>query len=240
MGAYARSEVLRTFRNTRFLVFSLVFPLVLFVIIAGPNRHEDILGVPIPLYFMGGMTAFGSMMAVVSSGGRIAAERQIGWNRQLRLTPLRPGTYLATKVLCGYLLAGLTIVLVGAVGIALGVRLSVGEWAATIGLVLVGLAPFAAFGVAAGHLVSVDSLGPLMGGVTSILALLGGAWGPIASRGALLTVSKATPSYWLTAASRTGLRGAGWPLQGWLVVAVWTVAMTALATWAYRRDTGRI
>lgn len=68
MGAYARSEVLRTFRNTRFLVFSLVFPLVLFVIIAGPNRHEDILGVPIPLYFMGGMTAFGSMMAVVSSG----------------------------------------------------------------------------------------------------------------------------------------------------------------------------
>ena len=42
---------------------------------------------------MTGMTAWGTMVAVVSSGGRIAAERSVGWTRQLRVTPLKTGTY---------------------------------------------------------------------------------------------------------------------------------------------------
>ena len=36
--AYTRFELLRTFRNWRLLVFSLGFPLVLFFMIAAPNR----------------------------------------------------------------------------------------------------------------------------------------------------------------------------------------------------------
>ena len=239
LATYTRYELLRTFRNVRFLVFSLVFPLVLFLLIAGPNRHEEIAGIPLPLYFMTGMTAFGTMMAVVSSGGRIAAERQIGWNRQLRLTPLRPRTYLLTKVASGYALAGLSIVVIGGAGIALGVRLSAGEWLTLVGLVLVGLVPFAALGIAIGHLVSVDSLGPLMGGLTSILAMLGGAWGPLASGGTLKVISEAMPSYWLVQAGKSALGGGLWPAKGWIVVAVWALAFTRLALWAYRRDTKR-
>ena len=42
--AYTRYELLRTFRNRRFFLFSLGFPLVLYFLIAGPNRHEDDLG----------------------------------------------------------------------------------------------------------------------------------------------------------------------------------------------------
>jgi len=72
LATYTRFELLRTARNVRFLVFSLVFPLLLFFLIAGPNRHATLAGVGLPLYFMGGMIAFGTMMAVVSSGGRIA------------------------------------------------------------------------------------------------------------------------------------------------------------------------
>ena len=33
--------------------------------------------------------------------------------------------------------------------------------------------------------------------------------------------------------------GSGWGARGWLVDAVWTVALGALAVRAYRRDTGR-
>ncbi|MCU1457750.1 MAG: transporter permease, partial [Actinomycetia bacterium] len=36
---YTRFELLRTFRNVRFMLFSLLFPLVLFLLVAGPNRH---------------------------------------------------------------------------------------------------------------------------------------------------------------------------------------------------------
>ena len=37
---------------------------------------------------MVGLAAFGAMNAVLGSGGRIVAERAVGWNRQLRPTPL--------------------------------------------------------------------------------------------------------------------------------------------------------
>lgn len=90
--AYTRFELVRTFRNARLMAFSLGFPLVLFFIVATPNRSEHNLsgsGISIPLYFMVGLVAFGAMSALISSGSRIATERTDGWTRQLRITPLR-------------------------------------------------------------------------------------------------------------------------------------------------------
>src|SRR4029453_4398369 len=98
--AYTRLEVLRTFRNRRFFIFSLVFPFVLYLLLAAPNRDEtDFLnsGVSAPLYYMVGLIAFGTMVAVIAGGARIAAERSVGWNRQLRLTPLTVPAYFRTK-----------------------------------------------------------------------------------------------------------------------------------------------
>ena len=40
-ATYTRYELLRTFRNRRFFIFSLVFPLILYFLIAGPNRDQD-------------------------------------------------------------------------------------------------------------------------------------------------------------------------------------------------------
>ena len=107
-STYVRYELIRNFRNRRFFVFSVGFPLVLYLLIATPNRHERSLsgtGISAPLYFMVGLAALGAMNAVVGGGGRIALERVLGWTRQLRLTPLRPRTYFATKVLAAYLTA---------------------------------------------------------------------------------------------------------------------------------------
>ncbi|QXC62907.1 ABC transporter permease [Aquihabitans sp. G128] len=236
---YARYEVLRTFRNTRFFIFSLVFPVVLYLLIAGPNRHEKVSGIPLPLYFMTGMAAFGTMMAIVSTGGRIAAERQVGWNRQLRLTPLRPSAYFSAKVLCGYGLAAVSILVLYALGIGFGVHLSARAWLTMTGLILVGLVPFAALGIAVGHLVSTDSMGPAMGGITSLLALLGGVWGPIAEHGFLHDLSQAIPSYWLVQAGKVALEGHAWPMKGWVVIGIWSLVLGRVAAWSYRRDTAR-
>ena len=38
-ASYIRFELLRTFRNRRFFLFSFGFPLVLYFLIAGPNGH---------------------------------------------------------------------------------------------------------------------------------------------------------------------------------------------------------
>jgi ABC-2 type transport system permease protein len=120
-ATYTRYGLIRAFRNRRLFILSLVFPLVLYVAIAGPNRNEHDLGgtgIAAPLYFMVGLAAFGTMNAVIGAGARIAAERSVGWNRQLRLTPLSARAYLLTKVLTAYLMALVTIVLLYAEGVA--------------------------------------------------------------------------------------------------------------------------
>ena len=242
MITYARYEIVRTFRNRRFFVFSVGFPLVLYFVIAGPNRNEQDFagsGLPAALYYMIGLTAFGTMNTVLSTGTRIAGERAAGWNRQLRLTPLTTRDYFRTKVVVAYLLALITIVILYASGISLGVHLSAGEWARMTGLILVGLVPFIALGVLMGHLLTTDSIGPAMGGTTALLSLLGGVWFPITS-GTMHDIAEALPSYWLVQASHVSIGGGGWGTKGWLVMAAWTVVLGVLAARVYQRDTKKV
>jgi ABC-2 type transport system permease protein len=240
---YTRYELVRTFRNRRFFIFSLAFPLILYFAIAGPNRHEHDLGntgISAPLYFMVGLTAFGTMNAVLAAGARIAAERSVGWNRQLRLTPLTPRAYFRAKVVTGYLMAFTTIAVVYAAGASLGVGMPVGRWVHMTVMLLLGLVPFVALGILYGHLLTSDSIGPALGGTTAVFALLGGIWFPVSSSGALHYLAEALPSYWLVQAGHIGVGGSSWPATGWLVIAAWTVALTGAARWAYRRDTRRV
>lgn len=234
---YLRYEVLRTWRNRRFMIFSLIFPLILFLAIAGPHKNLKIENVPFPLYYMTGMIAWGSMVAVISSGARIAAERSVGWTRQLRVTPLPTWSYFNAKIFCGYMMAILSIAVLIAAGTSVGVRLDAEQWLVMVGLLLVGLIPFAVIGIMFGHLFKIDSLGPAIGGVTSLFALLGGSYGPLVTGGPLLKVVKVLPSYWLVQAGKTALRGGGWPLEAWVVIAAWTLVSSVLAVRVYRQDT---
>jgi ABC-2 type transport system permease protein len=238
---FVRYELIRTFRNRRFFVFTVGFPLVLYFLIAAPNRHEHDLagsGISAPLYFMVGLAALGTMNAVVGSGARIAFERVTGWTRQLRLTPLRPRAYLGTKVAAGYLSALLTIMALYAAGLLLGVHLSAGRWLQMTGLLLLGLLPFAALGIMLGHLLGVEAVGPTIGGLSGLLGFLGGVWFPLGN-GVMRDIAQALPSFWLVQASHVSLGGQDWNATGWLVVAAWTVALSLLAAYAYRRDTAR-
>jgi ABC-2 type transport system permease protein len=241
-AAYIRFELLRTFRNRRFFLFSFGFPLVLYFLIAGPNRNVHSLdgtGLSAPLYYMVGLAAFGSMNAMLGTGARIAAERQVGWNRQLRTTPLTTRTYFRAKVLTAYIVAIASLLLLALAGIVLGVRLPAAEWIHMSWLMLIGLVPFAVMGIAIGHLVAAESIGPVIGGSTALLAFLGGTWFPITGNGALHTIAQALPSYWLVQAAHVALGGSGWDARGWIVIGLWTAGLLAVAARAYRRDTRR-
>jgi len=98
---------------------------VLFLAVAGPHKGVIEDGVSLPLYWMTGMIAWGSMVAVISSGARIAAERAVGWTRQLRVTPLPTWSYFSAKIFCGYMMALLSMIVLFAAGSLIGVRLDV-------------------------------------------------------------------------------------------------------------------
>jgi ABC-2 type transport system permease protein len=240
---YTRYELLRTLRNRRFFLLSLGFPLILYYLIAGSQRNVSSLagtGLSAPLYYMVGLASFGTMAAMLSSGARIAAERAVGWNRQLRITPLSPRNYFRTKVITAYMMALLSLLALYIAGTTLGVRLPADQWLKMTGLIIVALVPFAALGILLGHKLTPDSIGPALGGGVSLLAFVGGTWFPITGSGFLHDVAQFVPSYWLVQASHVALGGHPWPARAWVVMAGWTVVLSIAAARAYRQNTGRV
>jgi ABC-2 type transport system permease protein len=239
---YTRFELRRIFRNRRFFFFSLGFPLVFYFVISVPNRGTDNFansGVSAPLYYMVGLASFGTMMAMVSTGARIAGERQVGWTRQLRITPLSARAYIRAKVLTAYAASLITVGALYISGASLGVSMPASQWIQMTLLIIIALLPFAALGIFLGHLLNVDAIGPATGGTVSLLAFVSGTWFPVTS-GFLHDLAVWLPSYWLVQAGRLPIDGHPWGVQGWAVVIGWTIVMGVAAMWAFRRDTGRV
>jgi ABC-2 type transport system permease protein len=239
--AYLRSEIRRNFRNPRYLVFALGMPLVLFAAFGAAESREHLSGITVSAYVMVSMATFGAMSAVFSTGGRIAVERSIGWNRQLRITGLTGRAYVAGKAIAGFAVAVPSLVVVfGAGAMASHVHLSAGKWLATGLSILLALLPIAGLGVWLGYVAKAESVQAVAGGIYSLLSLLGGLWLPVTlfPRWAV-DVAKTLPMYWVAQAGRQALQGSwvGW--SGVSVLAVWTLVFGALASRAYGRSTLR-
>ena len=211
-------------------VLSLGFPLVLYLVFAGPQRNTHDFGgsgIDAPLYYMIGLAAFGTMSACSR-----AARASPPSARRLE-PPAAADAAPVSRVLRREGRDGLRARPRHArrarrAGTALGVRLSAGRWLEMTALILVGLIPFAAIGIFIGPQIGVDSIGPAMGGTTALFALLGGTWYPLQD-GTLRDIGRDLPSYWLVQASHVSLGGSAWSRHGWLVVAAWTVGFTILA-----------
>jgi ABC-2 type transport system permease protein len=240
-STYLTTEVRRTLRAPRYFVFVIGMPVALFLLFSALYGTGTQDGVGAKAWLMVSMSVFGAMGATVSIGGRIAGERQAGWTRQLRLTPMPGWAYVVAKAVTALLVAVPALALVYAVGAAAeGVRLPAREWALAAGWSLLALVPFVALGIWLGHRLTVDVLGPLSGALFTGLGVLGGVWFPVDQLpSGLQGLAKALPSYWLAQAGREPLAGSwiGW--HGVSVLAVWTVVFALLGARAYRRDTAR-
>ena len=248
---YTRYELLRLFRNRQSLIFSLLFPLVMYFVLAAPNKNDHNFGgskqhptgLFAPQYYMVGLLglrrdgggalgrsphrgrAHGRLEPAVATHAADAA--QLSAHEDAHELP--DGDRRHRPALCRRHLAS-------------ACRLTFGEWvemtAATCSIALV---PFAVLGIAVGHLLNDDAVGPAIGGGVGLFAFLGGTWFPITGSGVFTQFCQLLPSYWLVQAGHVGL-GAGnpWGVKGWVVIAAWTVAGAVFAMWAYRRDTRKV
>ncbi|KQC40037.1 ABC transporter permease [Frankia sp. ACN1ag] len=235
---YVRSEITRVWRNTRLLIFTLLLPIILFGAFSAGSEGDRLGDLDVAPYIMISMASFGAMNAVLGSAGRIATERSIGWNRQLRLTALTGPQYVLAKATTGFTLAVLPIVAVFVAGDAMrGVRLSAGTYLGAGASILLGLVPLAAFAIWLGYLVRPENMQAITGGVFSLLALAGGIWVPVENfPGWLADVVKLLPMYWSAQAGRAVLAGGWIGGRGLVTLAVWTVVLGAAAGRAYLRD----
>ena len=235
---YLRLELLLTYRNTRYLIFTLGIPVVLFLVIGGAFEGS-VFGISGQTWYMINMATFGAFGAVLGVGARIAVERDAGWNRQLRLTPLPPQGYVIGKVVVGMLLALPSLLLVCAAGRLTGdVELSGVQWAQVIGLGWLAVLPMAAVGVGLGYLARGDTAQAVNGGVVMMMSMFGGVWFPVddSSPAWIRTLADAMPTYWITQIARAPLTH-DWPqIGGWLVLAAWTLVGIRVAARRYLAD----
>ena len=239
---YLVFDLRRMMRNRRVMIFSILMPLVLFLVF-GMNlkgEHMDD-GMSAAAYVMISMAMFGSMSAAMSIGGAIALERDGGWNRTLRLTPLRPQSYIMSKILLSLSLAIPPLVVVFAVAVlGADVRMSAGDWATVALTAWLGALPFAGIGLIIGYLAKPDSVQPISGLLTILVAAFGGLWVPIENMPSLMKhIAELTPAYWTGLTARSPLTHAGFDAKALLVVLGWTVVLGAIGLRRFRADTAR-
>ncbi|HEY0500010.1 MAG TPA: ABC transporter permease [Kutzneria sp.] len=237
MGALLTFEVRRLVRSPRFFIFTVAFPLAMFLAFgAAYGADPGALTV-----LMVSMAAFGAVAASISTGSRTAIERQVGWNRQLRLTPLSGVNYLVSKVAAAMLVALPSMLLVFAAGVVLeGVSLSPGTWAQLIAFCWLGVLPTAVLGLLIGLLATGDSAQAMSTVLMLALSMLGGLFLPLNNLPAVMTdIAKALPSYWLAEFGHDALAGNAPSLQGVLTMTAWIVVAGALVALRYRRDSAR-
>ncbi|GAA0396666.1 ABC transporter permease [Microbispora corallina] len=235
--AYLVFEIRRALRDPKFLLFELSLPVALFLLESHLFGRDDV-G---PAYLMGSLAAFGAFRAAFDTGARTAVERGAGWQRQLRLTPLTRGGYLAAKGAVGMLTALPPIAGVAAAAAVLsGVRLPAGGWAAAVLGLWAGAVPFALLGLLVGQLATPQNVQAYQGGLLLVLAFAGGLFIPAASfPAALATVAKALPTYWLAEIAHGAAGGDVRTGTAVLVLGLYSLVLAAAVAVRFRRDAGR-
>jgi ABC-2 type transport system permease protein len=242
---YLVTELRRMFRNTRFVIFAVAFPVLMFLLQAnlflnGTKGADKAAAVGV---IMINMMVFGTLAAAIANGGKLAVERSTGWQRQLRLTPLSGAGYMGAKAVSGLLLGLPALLLVPALGVAAEhVHLSALQWVETVGGVWLGSIPLMLLGLLLGQFGTPETMQPLNMLVNLGLGFLGGLWIPIDTAGWVHEVAQFTPTYWLTQLVRGMFTrdltvNLGTTLA---VLGVWTVVFGGLVARRYLKDSARV
>lgn len=242
---YVYLETKRQLRNVRAMVFTFAVPVVMLLVFGSafgdqrdPTTHLQYLVVTTLQ-----MASYGAMTAALSQSFAIVTERSVGWNRQLRVTPLSGWAFVVSKVIAAMAFAAMAIavtVLVAVLG--LHASLDPGHWIAAAVGIWCGVVPFALIAILIGQFASPSFAQPLFTVVFMGLAVLGGLWVPLSVMPDWMgSVAHLVPSYWL---NRLGQMGAGATgtsgmVEPALVLAGWTVLLATVIVWRYRRDAAR-
>ncbi len=242
--AFARFEVGRLLRSWRFLLITVGFPVVFYMLFLGDHRQGELIGGTVEwrVYLMISMCSFGSLVGgLTAAGGRLSAERSSGWARQLRVTPLPAWSYVATKVAATMVVIAPVIVLVEVVGAAFGgVALPAGTWVGLAAVMWLGALPFAVLGVLIGFSVHAETAFPVVTALMFLLGYFGGLFTPVTSMpDTLQTVARALPSFHHAAMGVGVADGRGIAAEHWLVLAGYVAVLSAAVILKHRLEESR-
>jgi ABC-2 type transport system permease protein len=192
--ALTRAELRRLGRNKRYFIFTVGFPVVIYLLV-GRQASAKAYGISLGAYYMVTMATFGAFSSSLTGNAqRISQEKKDGWIRQLRLTPLPANAYVVSKVLTSMATTIPSILIVLLLGRFYGhVHLPIWEWIAIALTIWFGATIFAALAVAIGYRYAPDQVQPISILLYFFFAILGGLWFPLG--GVLGKIGELTPTY---------------------------------------------
>ena len=236
----ARAQFLTLARTPAFAIPTLAFPLMFYVFFAvvmdfSPTART---------YLLATYGVFGLMgPALFGFGVGFANERESGALLLKQTTPMPVAAYLLGRVATA-LVFGMAIVaglfLLGAY--AADVTLYRGQWFALAGVVLSGVIPFCALGLAIGAWVKAQAAVAIVNLVYLPMAFLSGLWMPIAFLPSLLQdLAIVFPAYHQAqlALKVIGMDSGGSAMVHVLIIGIFTLVFLAIAAVGFRRVSQR-
>ena len=194
IGREVMYEQLAFWRNPFAAAFSVGFSVVFLMLLGltGTNDHISFLGnIRTVQYYVPGFIAYGVMATCFNVLAlTLVTRRDTDLLKRLRLSPLPAWIYLTALLVNAFIISALQVAVLLAIGrIAYNVALP-HELGALMLAVTVGVAAFAALGVAASSLVpNQEAAGPVLSIVFFVLLFLSGLWFPLRANSALARIS---------------------------------------------------
>jgi ABC-2 type transport system permease protein len=231
--ALTKAELMRLMHNKRYFIFTVAFPVVIYLFIARSVK-TNAYGVSFGAYYMIAMATLGAFSGTLNGNAqRISQEKKEGWIRQLRLTPLPANAYVVSKVLVSMATTVPAIVIVLLLGRFYGnVHLPGWEWPVIAITVWFGSTIFAALAVAVGYRFPPDQVQPITLLVYFAFAILGGLWFPLG--GFLGHIAQFTPTYEAVKIGTDVIQGASVSAALAIGLVIWLGIFSALAVVAVR------
>jgi len=233
-------EIRRLLRNRRTVAFTLVIPVVFFLVFTGGKGLQQ-LGCPqLQADTWIGIAVYGAMTAATSGGALVSVERALGWSRQLRLTPLRPAAYIVIKLLTAMILGLVSVTVVFVVGAIDGIHMAAQAWLLSGTLAWVAALVFASFGLFMGYLLPSENVMQIIGPILGVFAFFGGLFVPVSLLPSTIQqFAPYMPPYGVAQIARFPLIGGTFDVTWVLGVVLWTLAFAVGAMFLFRRDTRR-
>lgn len=236
-----RIEIRRTLRNRRALVFCVVMPVFFYLMFSRvqPNAAETLGRGTVGAWLMVNLALFGAIGASATGGAAVSIEREHGWTRQLRLTPLGPLTWILTKAigaLVGALVAAGAVFMAGA---ASGARMVWWAWPVCLVAVLVLSLVFSIFGVMVAYLVPSENSAQILAFANTALAFAGGLFVPLPAGSSWELASRFTPMWGVRMLASSPLDTGPFPVWAVVNVVAWVAGFAVVAMWRMSRDTSR-
>ena len=200
LGVEVADELRGIVREPTALFFSVVMPVAFFALFVSIFGQQSTGGVSQATLMVANFGTFGVLaVTLVTPGVGVARDREIGWLRAKRVSPVPVSVTLAAKVVATLPYA-LTVLVAMGVTAAFTSSLDapVGSLLAVAGILLLGCLPFALLSLAIGLQANTNTTVAVLQAILMPFAVLSGLWMPLAVLPDLIgDIAKCLPTYHL-------------------------------------------